>query len=53
MTKTLATLNGILGLWLVLSAFLSFSASVNLWNYLTVGVLITIFGFWGAGAKNA
>jgi hypothetical protein len=53
MTRTLAILNGILGLWLVVSAFLKFSASANLWNYLIVGVLVTIFGFSGAGAKNA
>jgi hypothetical protein len=53
MAKTLAILNGILGLWLVVSAFLKFSASANLWNYLIVGVLVVIFGFGGAGAKNA
>jgi hypothetical protein len=53
MAKTLAILNGILGLWLVVAAFLNFGASVNLWNYLIVGVLVAIFGFWGAGAKNA
>jgi len=51
--KILATLNGILGLWLVVSAFLNFSGSVNLWNYLIVGALVAIFGFWGATAKNA
>jgi hypothetical protein len=53
MAKILAILNGILGLWLVVSAFLNFSASVNLWNYLIVGVLVAIFGFWGASVKNA
>lgn len=53
MTKTLSVLNGILGLWLILVAFLNFSASANLWNYLIVGALVAIFGFWGASVKNA
>ena len=50
--KTLATLNGLLGLWLIVAAFLKLSASANLYNYLIVGILVTIFGFWGAFAKD-
>ena len=53
MAKTLAIFNGILGLWLVIAAFLNLSGQVNLWNYLIVGVLVVIFGFWGASVKNA
>jgi len=53
MTKTLAILNGILGLWLVIAAFLNLTGQANLWNYLIVGVLVTVFGFWGASVKNA
>jgi hypothetical protein len=52
MVKILAILNGILGLWLILVAFLKFGTTANLWNYLIVGVLVAIFGFWGASAKN-
>jgi len=50
--KTLAVLNGILGLWLIVAAFLKLNASTNLYNYLIVGILVTIFGFWGAAAKD-
>ena len=53
MAKTLAILNGLLGLWLVIAAFLNLSGQANLWNYLIVGVLVVIFGFWGSAAKNA
>lgn len=53
MAKTLAILNGILGLWLIIAAFMNLSGQANLWNYLIVGVLVAIFGFWGSAAKNA
>ena len=53
MIKTLAVLNGILGLWLIVAAFHNFGASANLWNYLIVGVLVTVFGFWGSSVKTA
>ncbi len=52
MKNTLAILNGILGIWLIIAAFLHLTASANLWNYLIVGILVTIFGFWGASAKS-
>ncbi|MCD6232938.1 SPW repeat protein [bacterium] len=50
--KTLSVINGILGLWLIVSAFLKMGVSANLYNYLIVGILVTIFGFWGATAKS-
>jgi hypothetical protein len=53
MTKTFAAINGILGLWLILAAFMNLSGQANLWNYLVVGVLVALFGFWGAAVKNA
>ena len=36
--------NGILGIWLVIAAFLPMSASANLWDNLIVGVLAGIAG---------
>ena len=53
MAKTLATINGVLGLWLLVSAFLKLSATANLWNYLIVGLAVTVLGFWGAVAKES
>lgn len=53
MAKTLAIINGILGIWLIITAFLSFSGSAYLWVFLITGVLVAVFGFWGAGAKAA
>jgi len=43
--------NGILGLWLVIAAFLPFSATGNLWDDLIVGVIVGIAGFTMAKAK--
>ena len=37
--------NAILGIWLVIAAFLSFSAAGNLWDNLIVGVIAAIAGF--------
>lgn len=37
--------NAILGLWLFIAAFLPFSATLNLWDNLIVGVLVGITGF--------
>jgi len=37
--------NAILGMWLVVAAFLSFSATGNLWDNLIVGVIAAIAGF--------
>ncbi len=37
--------NAILGLWLIIAAFLSFSPIGNLWDNLLVGVIVAIAGF--------
>ncbi len=53
MAKTFAVLNGILGLWLLAAAFMNLSGQANLWNDAIVGLVVAIFGFWGAVGKNA
>ncbi|MFO7853505.1 MAG: SPW repeat domain-containing protein [Bacteroidota bacterium] len=40
-----AWVNGILGLWLMVAAFLGFSPTVNLWNNLVVGLIVAIVGY--------
>ncbi len=37
--------NSILGIWLFIAAFLSFSPTGNLWDNLIVGVVVAIAGF--------
>jgi len=37
-----AWVNGILGLWLIVAAFLGFGATANLWNDLIVGLVVAI-----------
>ncbi len=44
--------NAILGLWLILSAFLGFSASAQTTNLVIVGIIVAVLGFWGAGMKK-
>ncbi len=36
--------NGILGLWLIIAAFLKFSATAVLWDNLIVGIIVGIIG---------
>jgi len=55
--------NGILGTWLVVAAFLSFSPTGNMWNNLITGLIVGIIGFvmikekswqgWTAGIVGA
>lgn len=40
-----AWINGILGTWIFIAAFLNFSAMGNLWDNLIVGIIVAIFGF--------
>ncbi|RLD16818.1 hypothetical protein DRI50_00915 [candidate division KSB1 bacterium] len=40
-----AWVNGILGVWLFIAAFLNFAPNGNLWNHLIVGVIAAIAGF--------
>jgi len=46
--------NGILGIWLIISAFIvkGLGDTGNLWNYLIVGIIVAVLGFWGASGKN-
>ena len=37
--------NGILGTWLVIAAFLSFTPTGNMWDNLIVGLIVAIVGF--------
>lgn len=41
--------NGILGVWLVISPFLGLSPNAMTTNLVIVGILVAIFGFVGAG----
>jgi len=36
---------GILGIWILIAAFLNFTPTANLWNNLIVGVIVAIAGF--------
>ncbi|MES2995058.1 MAG: hypothetical protein V4681_03440 [Patescibacteria group bacterium] len=40
-------LTGLLGLWLVLLAFLGFSGDSLTWSLMITGFLVTALGFWG------
>ncbi len=37
--------NGILGTWLVIAAFLNFNPTGNMWDNLIVGLIVAIVGF--------
>jgi uncharacterized membrane protein YccC len=37
---------GILGLWLLVAAFLNLGRTGNLWNDLAVGIIVAVVGFW-------
>lgn len=43
-------LNGLLGIWLILSAFVWSLAGVVFWNAIVVGVLVALFGGYNAYA---
>lgn len=40
--------NGILGLWLIVSAFINFAPQTAAWNIGISGAIIAILAFWGA-----
>ena len=46
-----AWVNGILGIWLIIAAFLNFSTTGNLWDNLIVGAIVAIVGFLMIGKK--
>lgn len=45
-------INGLLGLWLVLAAFLKLTPAGNLWDNLIVGVVVAIVGFLMISKKS-
>ncbi len=47
-----AWLSGLIGLWLILSAFLGFADTTMTWNLVISGILVAVFGFWSAGSKE-
>ena len=44
--------NAIVGAWLMVSAFLKFGASANLWNYLISGGIVLILSIWVGMARK-
>ena len=44
--------NILVGIWLIISAFLNLSASVNLWNYLIMGVIVLGLNLLPLGERN-
>lgn len=45
--KWVNIINGLAGVWLIVSAFLKFAdAQVNFWNYLIVGIIVAVLSFW-------
>ena len=40
--------NGILGLWVIVVAFLGFTGNTLMWTLVITGVVVAILGFWGA-----
>lgn len=47
-----AWVNGILGLWLIIAAFLHLSPAGNLWDNLIVGVIVAIVGYLMVSKKS-
>ncbi len=43
--KNLAWIVGILGLWLIVAAFLGFGENAAMWNNLLVGIVVAIVGY--------
>ena len=44
--------NGILGIWVIVVAFLGFTGSTLMWTLVVTGLVVAILGFWAAGAKK-
>ena len=44
--------NGILGLWVLISSFVGMSASGMTTNLVIVGIVVAILGFWGAASHK-
>jgi VIT1/CCC1 family predicted Fe2+/Mn2+ transporter len=44
--------NGILGLWIILLAFLNLSGTALVWTLAISGIAIAILGFWGGSLEQ-
>lgn len=44
--------NGILGLWVIVVAFLGFTGSTLMWTLAITGIVVAVLGFWGAMSAN-
>ena len=40
--------NGVLGLWVIVVAFLGFTGATLMWTLAITGVVVAVLGFWGA-----
>ncbi len=40
-----AWINGLLGLWVFISAFLEFNATLNIWNDLVIGAIVSYVSY--------
>ncbi|OHA42659.1 MAG: hypothetical protein A3G59_00510 [Candidatus Taylorbacteria bacterium RIFCSPLOWO2_12_FULL_47_20] len=46
-------INGVLGLWLIVSSFLEFSASAMSTNIIVVGIVVAVLAFFGASMDSS
>jgi len=46
-------INALIGIWLIISAFLKLSAGGNMLNYLIFGIVILILSVWAGSGKRA
>ncbi len=44
--------NGVLGIWLIIAAFLPMPATGNMWNNLIVGIIVAVAGFGMISKKS-
>ncbi|MDP3996782.1 MAG: SPW repeat protein [bacterium] len=45
-------INGLLGLWLIVSPFVFETSSSLMNNIIVVGIVVAVLGFWGAGVEK-
>jgi hypothetical protein len=46
-------LNGILGIWVIVIAFLGLTGSSLEWTLVVTGVVVAVLGFWAAGSHGS
>ncbi|HUY62334.1 MAG TPA: hypothetical protein VMV50_00880 [Candidatus Paceibacterota bacterium] len=45
--------NGVLGLAVLVAAFMGLTGTATVWTFSILGALIAILGFWGAGGYSS